>query len=156
MRWCQRHPHQRSIQTRCSIVPSSPSRLCPTSPACVRGARHFFTGPHNKVLRMRKISFERFNENDHRCQARNRRGTRCGAQAIVNKRVCKFHGGKSTGPKTEAGKLKAAENLRLYWQRRKAAEAIAAAAGERGAVRDADCTGRAAKRTLGLLWGDRS
>jgi hypothetical protein len=77
---------------------------------------------------MRKISFERFNENDHRCLARNRRNVRCGCQAIAGKRVCKFHGGKSTGPKTSEGKRRAAENLRRYNEARMAAKAAAAAA----------------------------
>ncbi len=41
-----------------------------------------------------------------RCQARNRVGYQCGKPAIRNKRVCRNHGGRSTGPKSEAGKAK--------------------------------------------------
>ena len=41
-----------------------------------------------------------------RCQARNRAGKQCGKPAIRNKRVCSNHGGRSTGPKSEAGKAK--------------------------------------------------
>ena len=40
-----------------------------------------------------------------RCQAMSTRsGEQCKKAALKNKSVCAFHGGKSTGPKTEAGK----------------------------------------------------
>ena len=40
-----------------------------------------------------------------RCQALSKRTKRqCGAPAIKGKRVCRFHGGKSTGPMTEEGR----------------------------------------------------
>ena len=39
-----------------------------------------------------------------RCQARSKRsGHQCRAPAITGKNVCRFHGGKSTGPRTQAG-----------------------------------------------------
>ena len=39
-----------------------------------------------------------------RCQARSKRTKlQCAAPALKGKRVCKIHGGRSTGPKTEAG-----------------------------------------------------
>ena len=44
-----------------------------------------------------------------RCQAMSKRTrVQCGAPAIKGKRVCRIHGGKSTGPKTEDGKLRCA------------------------------------------------
>ena len=44
-----------------------------------------------------------------RCQARSKRhGGQCGAPAMRGKRVCRFHGGKSTGPTTEAGRQRIA------------------------------------------------
>jgi hypothetical protein len=43
-----------------------------------------------------------------RCGAKTRRGTACQAPAMHNGR-CKFHGGKSTGPKTAAGLAKMRE-----------------------------------------------
>lgn len=46
-----------------------------------------------------------------RCEARTRRGTACQCKAMANGR-CKFHGGLSTGPKTEDGRKRAAANLR--------------------------------------------
>ena len=40
-----------------------------------------------------------------RCQALSKRTKRqCGAPAVREKRVCRFHGGKSTGPKTKEGR----------------------------------------------------
>jgi hypothetical protein len=44
-----------------------------------------------------------------RCQAISKRSKQqCKKAAINGKRVCMFHGGKSTGPKTEAGKERCA------------------------------------------------
>jgi len=40
-----------------------------------------------------------------RCQALSKRTKRqCGAPSVRGKRVCRFHGGKSTGPKTKQGR----------------------------------------------------
>lgn len=44
------------------------------------------------------------------CGARTRKGTSCRCKALKNGR-CRLHGGLSTGPLTEAGKRKSAENL---------------------------------------------
>jgi hypothetical protein len=41
-----------------------------------------------------------------RCGARTRAGTPCGAPAIQGKLRCRLHGGKSTGPRTAAGKAR--------------------------------------------------
>ena len=42
-----------------------------------------------------------------RCQATSKRTKlQCGAPAIKGKRVCRFHGGKSTGPKTDEGRMR--------------------------------------------------
>ena len=38
-----------------------------------------------------------------RCQAKNRAGNQCAKPAIKGKRVCRNHGGRSTGPKTPEG-----------------------------------------------------
>src|SRR5262249_41860176 len=38
-----------------------------------------------------------------KCGAKNRRGTPCQAPAMRGRRRCRLHGGKSTGPKTQAG-----------------------------------------------------
>lgn len=45
-----------------------------------------------------------------RCQALSKRsGLQCRAPAISGKTKCRFHGGKSTGPKTEAGRQRCAQ-----------------------------------------------
>jgi hypothetical protein len=42
-----------------------------------------------------------------RCQAHSKRTKlQCGKPALKGKRVCQFHGGRSTGPKTESGKAR--------------------------------------------------
>src|SRR6266568_4313288 len=42
------------------------------------------------------------------CGARTRKGTRCQCKKLYKSGRCKFHGGLSTGPKTAAGKARAA------------------------------------------------
>ena len=45
-----------------------------------------------------------------RCQAKSKRTKlQCAAPALNGKLVCKTHGGRSTGPKTEAGRQRSAE-----------------------------------------------
>ena len=45
-----------------------------------------------------------------RCQARSKRtGLQCKAPAISGKSKCRFHGGKSTGPKTPEGQQRCAQ-----------------------------------------------
>lgn len=39
-----------------------------------------------------------------RCRARTRQGERCKARRVYGKRVCRIHGGLSTGPRTAAGR----------------------------------------------------
>jgi hypothetical protein len=47
-----------------------------------------------------------------RCQAKNRAGNQCAKPAMRGKRVCGFHGGLSTGPRTTEGiaRIKEAAN----------------------------------------------
>jgi DNA-binding XRE family transcriptional regulator len=52
-----------------------------------------------------------------RCRARTRKGTPCRAMALPGKARCKFHGGMSTGPKSDAGK----ERIRQALKRRQGA-----------------------------------
>lgn len=40
------------------------------------------------------------------CGAKTREGGKCAQRAIPGKRRCRYHGGLSTGPKTEAGKAR--------------------------------------------------
>ncbi|MCE4510319.1 HGGxSTG domain-containing protein [Xanthomonas hortorum] len=49
------------------------------------------------------------------CGARRHRdGKPCQAKSEPGKRRCRFHGGRSTGPRTTEGKARALENLRQY------------------------------------------
>ena len=50
-----------------------------------------------------------------RCQAKSKRTKlQCAAPALKGKRVCKTHGGRSTGPKTEAGRQRCAEAKSIH------------------------------------------
>lgn len=52
-----------------------------------------------------------------RCQARSKRsGYQCRAPAIAGKNVCRFHGGKSTGPRTPDGRLRCAQARTTHGQ----------------------------------------
>ena len=56
------------------------------------------------------------------CQAKSKRtGEQCGNYAIKGKRVCKFHGGLSTGPKTEEGRQRQHTSSWKHGMRSKAA-----------------------------------
>src|SRR6476660_9379966 len=49
------------------------------------------------------------------CGAKTRAGGYCQVRAEPGKARCRFHGGKSTGPKTQAGRARIAEVQRLRW-----------------------------------------
>ena len=51
------------------------------------------------------------------CGARNRRGLPCECKLLLRGGKCKFHGGASTGPRTEAGKQRALAAMREGWVR---------------------------------------
>lgn len=64
-----------------------------------------------------------------KCGARTRRGTPCQCKGLGRGGRCKLHGGMSTGPKTEAGKLRISEaNRRRAGLRRIACERASARA----------------------------
>ena len=51
----------------------------------------------------------------NQCQAMSKRSRqRCKAPAMRGKKVCKYHGGLSTGPKTEAGRLSSAKTKTIH------------------------------------------
>ena len=53
--------------------------------------------------------------NCQRCQAKSKRTKlQCAAPALKGKRVCKTHGGRSTGPKTIAGRQRCAEAKTIH------------------------------------------
>jgi len=49
------------------------------------------------------------------CGAKNRKGLPCQCKLLLKGGKCKFHGGMSTGPRTEEGKKKSIEALRTGW-----------------------------------------
>ena len=49
-----------------------------------------------------------------RCGARNRKGTPCQLPAMHGRRRCRLHGGKSTGPKTPAGRARIAQARTIH------------------------------------------
>ena len=49
------------------------------------------------------------------CGAKTRKGTACRNKSEPGKRRCKFHGGKSTGPKTLAGHERIGQAQRARW-----------------------------------------
>jgi hypothetical protein len=55
-----------------------------------------------------------------RCGARTRKGGKCQCKPLPGKRRCKFHGGLSTGAKTEAGRERIREAQRRRWARERA------------------------------------
>ena len=59
-----------------------------------------------------------------RCQAQSKRSKRqCRKAAIRGKQVCRIHGGKSTGPRTEQGRKRCAEAKTVHgWETRKIRE----------------------------------
>lgn len=52
------------------------------------------------------------------CGARTRAGQPCRRTDLAENGRCSFHGGASTGPKTQAGKDRARANLALRWRNR--------------------------------------
>lgn len=54
------------------------------------------------------------------CGALIRIGAMCANRVVPGKTKCHMHGGKSTGPKTEAGKARVAEAQRQRWARYRA------------------------------------
>jgi hypothetical protein len=55
------------------------------------------------------------NNQCRRCQATSKRTKlQCGSVAMRGKQVCRIHGGKSTGPKTVAGKQRCAAARTVY------------------------------------------
>jgi hypothetical protein len=50
------------------------------------------------------------------CGAKTRAGGCCQVRVEPGKARCRFHGGKSTGPKTPAGRARIAEAQRLRWR----------------------------------------
>ena len=86
-----------------------------------------------------------------RCQAKSKRTKlQCGAPALKGKRVCKTHGGRSTGPKTEAGRQRCAEAKTIHRRETREARTERSLASARLAVLEA------VGRELGFMGGTRT
>ena len=73
-----------------------------------------------------------------RCQAKSKRTKlQCSAPALKGKRVCKTHGGRSTGPKTEAGRKRCAEAKSIHGRETREARTERSLASARLAVLEA-------------------
>lgn len=69
------------------------------------------------------------------CGARTRKGTTCRNKSEPGRKRCRFHGGKSTGPRTPEGRARIAEAQRRRWARWRAEQSETAEAIEAGAAR---------------------
>lgn len=73
-----------------------------------------------------------------RCQAKSKRTKlQCAAPALKDKRVCKTHGGRSTGPKTEAGRQRCAQAKTIHGRETREARTERSLASARLAVLEA-------------------
>ncbi|WP_368041118.1 HGGxSTG domain-containing protein [Leisingera sp. ANG59] len=62
------------------------------------------------------------------CGARTRKDTACRSRPIPGKARCRFHGGLSTGPKTQAGRNRIADAQRRRWAIRLGRQSVASGA----------------------------
>jgi hypothetical protein len=86
-----------------------------------------------------------------RCQAQSKRTKlQCAAPALKGKRVCKTHGGRSTGPKTEAGRQRCAEAKTIHGHETREARTERSLASARLAVLEA------VGFSIGLMSGERT
>jgi hypothetical protein len=86
-----------------------------------------------------------------RCQAKSKRTKlQCAAPALKGKRVCKTHGGRSTGPKTQVGRQRCAEAKTIHGRETRAVRNERSLASARIAVLEW------AGRSLGFIKGPRT
>ena len=86
-----------------------------------------------------------------RCQAKSKRTKlQCAAPALKGKRVCKTHGGRSTGPKTKAGRQRCTEAKTIHGRETREARAERSLASARLTVLEQ------AGHELGFMGGTRT
>ena len=86
-----------------------------------------------------------------RCQAKSKRTKlQCAAPALKGKRVCKTHGGRSTGPKTEAGRQRCSDAKTIHGRETREARSERCLASARLAVLEQ------AGHQLGFMGGTRT
>ena len=87
----------------------------------------------------------------NQCQAMSKRSRqRCKAPAMKGKAVCRTHGGRSTGPKTEAGRQRCAEAKTIHGRETREARTESSLASARLAVLEQ------AGHELGFMGGTRT
>ena len=87
----------------------------------------------------------------NQCQARSSRTKlQCRAPAIKGKRVCKWHGGRSTGPKSEAGRKRCAQAKSIHGRETREARTERSLASARLAVLES------VGFSIGLMSGGRT
>lgn len=86
-----------------------------------------------------------------RCRAKAKRsGVQCQSPAMRGKQVCRIHGGRSTGPKTEAGRRHCAEAKTVHGNETRAIRA------ERSRELAVICALEDIGRALGMFSGPRT
>ncbi len=68
-----------------------------------------------QIAAMREREAQRHARRRVVCGAKTRKGGQCRNKSEAGKARCKFHGGRSTGPKTSEGKKRIAEAQRARW-----------------------------------------
>lgn len=87
----------------------------------------------------------------NQCQAISKRTKQqCRAPAVTNKNKCRFHGGASTGPKTDQGRQRCAKAKTIHGHETRKARAARALASRR--LRDLEDIGR----SIGLIRGAKT
>lgn len=85
------------------------------------------------------------------CSAQSKRtGQQCRAPAIAGKNKCRFHGGKSTGPKTTEGRMRCAQARIIHGKETNKARTERTLAAHR--LRDLEIIGR----SIGLIHGTKT
>ncbi len=79
--------------------------------------REIETRLSEQILLLQQREAQRLARSRVTCGAMTRKGTACRMLSEAGKRRCKYHGGKSTGPKTNEGKARIAEAQRRRWAR---------------------------------------
>ena len=83
--------------------------------------------PNNPILTKQYISLAGGRIYAFRCQALSKRSKlQCKKAALKGKRVCMFHGGKSTGPVTSFGKKRCAEAKTIHGRETRAIRTVRA------------------------------
>ena len=77
-----------------------------------------------ELARQAQRAAERWAKRRVICGARTRKGTACRNKSEPGKLRCKFHGGKSTGPKTQEGRDRIAEAQRTRWAKWRAGRTL--------------------------------